>query len=346
MSRPHGATTRESRIFQVWLVGALLAWLVLFLAYTNVPFLLEHWYYPATMVVGAFVAGSTPEGGGAVSFPVLSIFLEIDRALARDFSMMIQSVGMTSASIYILTRKEVDARAFKPLLWWVPTAFVGFVVGMHTLQEIRVEVIQALFLSLIASFTIVYLFSRHRGTQTTYLARHLNDRLFTGAVVFSGGLCTSLFGTGADILLYTILVTHFTLKEKTATQMSVITMASLSVLGYAYRGLYEGALTHYQVQTWLCAVPVVLVMAPLGAHVLKKIKTEHMLRAIVVLNVAQLAYFNLRNPTLEKFCWSMGATAVLASIFFWGMSALAKRRAADVLAQPFRLPTETGHITD
>ena len=81
---------------------------MLFGLYNNVQFLVEHWYYPVTMVVGAFVAGSTPEGGGAVAFPVLSIFLNIDRVLARDFSMMIQSVGMTSASIFILTRRNTD----------------------------------------------------------------------------------------------------------------------------------------------------------------------------------------------------------------------------------------------
>lgn len=334
----------ESRVFRGWLVVVLLAWFVLFGLYSNLEFLLAHWYYPATMVVGAFVAGSTPEGGGAVAFPVLSVFLDIDRVLARDFGLMIQSVGMTSATIFILTRRNTDVRVFKPLLWWIPIAFLGFVVGMRSLQGIEVYVIQALFLSLIASFTLVYLFSNHRGVHPSYGARHLGDRLLTSAVAFVGGMFTSLFGTGVDILLYTLLVTHFTIKEKVATEMSVMMMAALSVLGYAYRGLYEGALTQYQVQTWLCAAPVVLVMAPLGAHVLKKINTEYMLRAVVVLNMAQLIYFNLKNPSLPKVYWSVGATVLLASVFFWGMAQIAKRRAEEILADPFHLPEDAGHI--
>ena len=331
----------ESRVFRVWLVVASVSWVVLFALYTNLEFLLAHWYYPATMVVGAFVAGSTPEGGGAVAFPVLNIFMNIDRTLARDFGMMIQSVGMTSASIFILTNRKTDRRVFRPLLWWIPIAFAGFVAGMLTLQGIDVIIIQALFLSLIASFTVAYLFSRHRGTQGKYAARHLKDRLFTSAVVFAGGMCTSLFGTGVDILLYTVLVTHFTIKEKLATEMSVIMMAVLSVIGFAYRGLYEGALTHFQVQTWLCAFPVVMVMAPLGAHVLKRIKTEYMLRAVMVLNIAQLVYFNLSNPSLEKFFWSTGCTVLLTSIFFFGMAELARRKAAEVLAEPLLTPVST-----
>ena len=327
----------ESRIFRIWLGVISLAWLILFALYDSIPFLLEHWYYPATMVVGAFVAGSTPMGGGAVAFPVLSVFLEIDRILARDFSMMIQSVGMTSASIYILTRKNADLRVFRPLLWWIPISFVGFVVGMLTLQQVDVYIIQALMLSLMASFTIVYLFSSHRGTRSVYTATKIKDRVITTTAVFVGGLCTSLFGTGVDVLLYTVLATHFTLKEKLATEMSVILMASLSVLGYAYRGLYENAVTQYQVQTWLCAAPVVLIMAPLGSHILKKINTEHMLRAIVALSLAQLGYFILKEPTVEKLYWSAGATILLSSLFFWGMSELAKRRASEVLAEPFHL---------
>ena len=89
----------NSRIFRIWFFGMLCLWAWLFWNFNSLEFLAEHWYYPAVMVLGAFVAGLTPEGGGAVAFPVLSVFFQIDRVLARDFSLMIQSVGMTSASV-------------------------------------------------------------------------------------------------------------------------------------------------------------------------------------------------------------------------------------------------------
>ena len=95
----------KSKIFTGWYALALCLWVALFAAFDSIPFLIAHWYYAAMMVAGAFVAGFTPEGGGAVAFPVLNVFLHVDRVLARDFSMMIQSVGMTSASIFILTEK-------------------------------------------------------------------------------------------------------------------------------------------------------------------------------------------------------------------------------------------------
>lgn len=317
-------------LFPLWLCVAGVTLLTLFHTYSSLSFLAAHWYYPATMVVGAFVAGATPEGGGAVAFPVLNIFLSVDRVLARDFSLMVQSIGMTSASLLILSRKDSRLADFRPLLWWVPVAFIGFILGMATLQGVRVPVIQALFLSLIAAFALVYLRSPHRGYADAVAGAKPRDHAVTVGVLLLGGLCASLFGTGADILLYTLLVTRFALKEKRATEMSIMLMASLSVLGYAWRGLVQGELTAFQVQTWLCAAPVVLLMAPLGSAVLRRIPHEWMLRGIVVLNLGQLAYFNLVRPTWEKTLWSFGFTVVLLLVFakLMGMVGAHRRRQA------------------
>lgn len=322
----------DSRLFRLWLAFAATALLALFWRFNDLAFLAAHWHYPATMVVGAFVAGSTPEGGGAVAFPVLSVFFQIDRVLARDFSLMVQSIGMTSASLYILTRRGTRLAEFAPLLWWVPVGFAGFVFGMATLQGLRVPVIQALFLSLITAFSVCYWLGRHRGVHLAVALRSAADRAWTVAVLLAGGLCASLFGTGADILIYTLLVTRFALQEKRATEMSIVLMASLSILGYAWRGAVQQELTLYQVQTWLCAAPVVLVMAPLGAAVLRRVPAEWMLRFVVLLNLAQLAYFNLRAPSLEKAAWSALFCALLFAAFGWLMLRLGRRAAAGAAA--------------
>ena len=41
----------------------------------------------------------TSEGGGAVAFPVMTLALGIKPAVARDFSLMIQSCGILSKMI-------------------------------------------------------------------------------------------------------------------------------------------------------------------------------------------------------------------------------------------------------
>lgn len=325
----------ESRIFRRWYVGMMILWAGLFATLNSVPFLLDHWHYPAIMVLGAFVAGLTPEGGGAVAFPVLSVFFDIDRSMARDFSLMIQSIGMTSASIWILSRKGARLAAYKPVLWFIPVSFAGFVFGMCTLQKIPVYIIQALFLSLILTFAMAYIAHNHRGSGPA-LPSLLSaaDRALLCFVLFAGGICASLFGTGADIVIYTLLVTRFRMDEKIATHQSIMLMAAISVLGYSYRFFWDQTITPYQIQTWLCAYPVVLFMAPFGSYILSKVNVEWMLRGVVLLNVLQMAYFNLKSPSWEKLAYSAGFSALLFIVFWATLAHMSRKTSAQALQSP------------
>ena len=306
----------KSRLFSLWFSLALLAWIALFTTFDSVVFLGSHWYYPAVMVLGAFVAGLTPQGGGAVAFPALNVFLHVDRILARDFSLMIQSVGMTSASIFILTRDETVLRDYKPLVTFVPVCAAGFLLGMLTLQSIPVYLIQALFLSLTATFVVTYYLHEHRGDQRRLVTGSRLDTGYLWITLFLGGMITSLFGTGADILLYTLLITHFRMQEKSATYVSIVLQAAMSLTGFGYRAFVDHGLSRYQIETWLCAFPVVLFMAPFGAYVLSRIHVNWMLIAIIALNVLQLLYFNIHAPSLAKTVASAMFCAAFAGIFY------------------------------
>lgn len=303
----------------------MLVWVLLFALLNSITFFLAHWHYPAIMVLGAFVAGLTPEGGGAVAFPVLSVFFDIKREMARDFSLMIQSIGMTSASIWILSRKGRRLANYAPVLWFAPIGFSGFVLGLALLQAIPVFIIQALFLSLILTFALAYISSKHRGDRSVLNVKNTADKLLLAGFLIIGGMCASLFGTGADIVLYTALVTHFRMDEKVATHMSIMVMAAISVFGYAYRLFWDGDISDYQIRTWLCAYPVVLFMAPFGSYILHKLKVEWMLRGVVALNIFQMAYFNLNRPSWEKLAWSGGASIVLFVIFWFSLARIARQ---------------------
>jgi len=305
----------KSRIFTTWYFSALGIWVLLFINFNSVGFWLAHWYYAAMMVAGAFVAGFTPEGGGAVAFPVLNVFLHVDRVLARDFSMMIQSVGMTSASIFILSHKDTVVKDYKPLLMFVPVCFVGFLIGMALLQHIHVYLIQSFFLCLSATFVIAYYFSSHRGSLTRLVVTSRRDRIYLAVILIAGGMISSLFGTGGDIIVYTLLVTHFSMTAKIATRMSIVLQASISILGYGYRVFIDHGLSNYQIKTWLCAYPIVLFMAPFGAYALSRLHVNWMLKTIILINIFQLIYFNCTDPSIEKLIASVIFAILLGSTF-------------------------------
>ena len=88
---------------------------------------IDNWEAGLTMVFGSFVAGSTPQGGGAVAFPVFTKALEVPAEVARSFSLAIQTVGMGAASAAILlNRRRVEKKA---VLFSLPFATAGFLLG-------------------------------------------------------------------------------------------------------------------------------------------------------------------------------------------------------------------------
>src|SRR5437868_3116552 len=89
------------RNWKIYCASFLGIWAVLVFALGLWPRLLEHWRMAVVMIFGSLVAGSTPMGGGTVAFPILVLVFGQAPANARNFGLMIQAVGMTSAMIFI-----------------------------------------------------------------------------------------------------------------------------------------------------------------------------------------------------------------------------------------------------
>ena len=98
----------RSLVFPVWLAIFYLIWFSIVIANDLGQTILDNWGIATAMAAGSYVAGSTPMGGGTVGFPVLVLWFEQSGAMGRDFAFAIQSIGMVSASIYILTRSPTS----------------------------------------------------------------------------------------------------------------------------------------------------------------------------------------------------------------------------------------------
>ncbi len=212
----------------------------------------DHWASALTMLFGSFVAGSTPQGGGAVAFPVFTKVLEVDAQVARSFSLCIQAVGMGSAATAIvLTRRVVEWRAVAATL---PAAIAGFFVGAFLLgrsdepfwpSRLPGAYVKVTFTLIVAAMAVVvYLGFRVHLLERLEAMPIAGARVLTALVVTGlvGGLASSLVGSGADVFLYLTVVVLVGVSPRVGVPTSVVVMAGVSVVGFLVMGILDGQL--------------------------------------------------------------------------------------------------------
>lgn len=213
----------------------------------------DQWVSSVTMVSGSFVAGSTPQGGGAVAFPVFTKVLDIDAEVARSFSLSIQAIGMGTASIAIIvTRRLVAWRAVSIVL---PAALAGFLLGAVLLgrsdepfwpSTLPGPYVKVTFTLLVAAMAVVV----YLGYRAQLLERLVRMPAISGRIVVAllitgliGGLLSWLVGSGADVTLYLTVVVLLGLSPRVGIPTSVVVMAGISVAGILLLGVVDGQLS-------------------------------------------------------------------------------------------------------
>lgn len=297
-------------VWFLWLGAFYSVWLWLILEQGQWAAALEHWPMALAMAVGSYAAGSTPMGGGTVGFPVLVLFFELPASLGRDFSFAIQAIGMTSASIFILARRQPLAGAL--LKGAMLGSFIGTPLGIFFLAPLVPELwIKLIFAVIWASFGCLHLWrideiAGHTGMTEFDEAWDFKLGLWLGAI--AGATITAATGVGIDMVLYAALVLVCRADLKIAIPTSVIIMAFNSVLGVATKVFLGAGLQPGVYENWLAAAPVVALGAPLGAFIVAKIGRRRTLLVVAALCVGQFIW------TLFSEQRMLGAPGILVSI--------------------------------
>jgi uncharacterized membrane protein YfcA len=301
--------------FLVWLALFYLAWLTLVISGGHLQTVLGHWPIAVAMLGGSYVAGSTPMGGGTVGFPVLVMVMDLPATLGRDFSFAVQSVGMTSASIYILSRRQ-------PIEWpmlraALVGALIGTPLGIVYLAPLASDLaIKLLFATLLCSFGLLHL--RRINEITGYHGITPTDLAFDNKAGFLVGLLASMTvasitGVGIDMMIYMVLVLLCHADLKIAIPTSVILMAFTSLVGLSVK-LLTGSVQPGTFENWLAAAPVVAIGAPLGALVINWIGRRATLLFVSLLCVGQFIW-TLVHERGALTSWSLAASILGVLLF-------------------------------
>lgn len=264
-------------------------WLTYMLMHNGFALYKDHWAAPLTMVFGSFIAGATSEGGGAVAFPVFTLLLKLPPPVARNFSFAIQSIGMTSASLLIISLKiPVDWRAIRTVtLGGIPGLLLG---AFFVAPLISGPMTKLFFVSLWLSFAFaLYLANRRTGRAVTTGLPPLSPADLGRVLAFGfiGGIITSIFGDGINIFTFCLFTLYYSTSEKVATPTSVIIMTIHTIIGFL---LHVFILRDFQQTTgqyWLCALPVAILMAPFGAFIINFLTRKAIANFLYITTVVQ-----------------------------------------------------------
>ncbi|MCA9125485.1 MAG: sulfite exporter TauE/SafE family protein [Planctomycetales bacterium] len=288
---------RRSRLFWYWLIAFYGCWISLVFFLNLWPVVQAHWPIALSMAFGSYIAGSTPMGGGTVGFPVLVLFFGLPGSLGRNFALAVQSIGMVSASIYIVSKgRPVEWRILRPTM-------VGSLVGTPAGAIFIAPLIPDLWVKLVfavvwCSFGIMHIFKLNelieaRGENERFTRWCLPIGFFTG---LAGGIVSSITGVGIDMMLYATLVLLFQADLKISIPTSVIIMAFTSLLGIATNWLLAQLQPNRYIidpevfGNWIAAAPVVAVGAPFGAYVVELISRRPTLILVSLLCVVQFVW--------------------------------------------------------
>ena len=287
---PSVSRWRPLRLWMAFLLLFYAIWIAL-LAHTGLSTALANWPVALTMAFGSFVAGATPMGGGTVAFPVLVLGFGQPPELGRDFSFAVQSIGMVSASLFILCRRQ-------PIEWPMLRAAVlgstlGTPLGILWLAPLVPSLwIKLCFAVLWASFGLLHLrrsreLAAAHGPLPNWPRFDHRAGFLIGLV--GGASVVSVTGVGIDMLIYMVLVLLRQADLRIAIPTSVLLMAYNSLLGVLLK-LAIGDLQPAVHGAWLAAAPVVALGAPLGAYAVHRIGRRWTLLAVALLCLLQFGW--------------------------------------------------------
>ncbi|GAB3938869.1 sulfite exporter TauE/SafE family protein [Larkinella terrae] len=322
-------TRRIPVLYFLFMFCVLSTWLWYISSLDEIGFLARRWAAALTMIFGSFIAGSSPEGSAAISYPVFTLLLKIPPPVARNFSFAIQSIGMTSASLLILgLRVRVD---WNYIRYVTIGGVFGLIFGTYYVVPLISPVLAKLFfVSLWLSFGITLWRENRKPSRFVFDAipdfqRSDQVRLALFGVV--GGIISSIFGTGINIFTFCLVTIYYRLNEKVATPSSVIIMTIETLLGFFLHAQILRDFSQESFELWLTCIPVVVFFAPLGAFVITKLPRTVIARILyVILFVQFIGAMVVIRPTATQ--WLLSLTTLGAGLGLFAYIARLTRRPA------------------
>ena len=311
LTPPSPNPPQNLRNWKIYCGTFLVIWAVLVFGFGLWAPVLAHWRMSMVMILGSLVAGSTPMGGGTVAFPILVMVFGQAPANARNFGLIIQALGMTSAMIFMIGRRV--PLPFRLLAGSSAGSVLGFLAGTFLIgPQLPAGLVKLLFSCLWMSFGLLTL---AKNTEICSLkGKAPRDAIGVGfAAGLIGGTVAAMIGVGVEFAIYAVMVLIFRSDLKIAIPTAVAAAALASIVG---AGLHISLrdVDHEAFYNWMAAGPIVIFGAPTGTwlvSILPRVKVLYFVSALCIFQFGWTLWTTAHTATEWTFTAAAMAVAVI-----------------------------------
>uniref|UniRef100_A0A0M3I7H6 Membrane transporter protein n=1 Tax=Ascaris lumbricoides TaxID=6252 RepID=A0A0M3I7H6_ASCLU len=275
----------------------------------------ERYIMPLVMIFGGTIGGMTTEGGGAVAFPVMTLALHINPTVARDFSMMIQSCGLSAASFTIFFMSIIVE--WHSIIFSTMGGIFGVISGIEIIDPLMTPAQKKMaFVSVFLSFALALFLLNIEKKRITFDRIQKFNIAKAGILIangFIGGIFTGVAGSGIDVYSFSILTLLFRINEKVATPTSVVLMAANSIVGFFWRAKMQNEISQETWEYFIPSVIVVVTFAPLGSLLASHF---HRLTLATLIYILEIVAFISALLIVKPSIWLLFASLLLITISF------------------------------
>ena len=290
----------------------------------------------------------TSEGGGAVAFPVMTLAFNIKPAVARDFSLMIQSCGMTAAAFTIFwMRVQLE---WHSIIFCSFGGLIGMAIGLEFIDPNLTPPQKKMgFVCVWFAFAFaLFLLNRYQKRKTykvipDFRVWKMAVLLLTG---FIGGIFSAIAGSGVDICSFSILTLLFRVSEKTATPTSVVLMAGNTVVGFYWRQVIQQAVSADAYYYLAVCVPIVVLGAPLGSVIGSHFHRQVLAGLIYLLDTVALVSAYAIVPLTKALIGASVGIIVFGFVFFGLIAYAGQKLMEGIEEEKEQLPQTQIHPAD
>eukprot|EP01125_Pyxidicula_operculata_P000642 TRINITY_DN10637_c0_g1_i1.p1 TRINITY_DN10637_c0_g1~~TRINITY_DN10637_c0_g1_i1.p1 ORF type:complete len:343 (-),score=19.46 TRINITY_DN10637_c0_g1_i1:14-1042(-) len=300
----------EGKLISYWFgiafdVAGILMWVSLFTTFLTQDEINEFWFMPLVGLCGATVAMSTPAGGGAFYFPVLTA-IQFPSHEVVAFNLAIQTIGMGVFGTASWLRKSRESLSFGIIGICTISGWTGSLLSIFLpVSNLYIRIIFLGF-SIVLLGYVVYLIKMEKtkgdmGAVIEYSPKNVTLIIITG---FIGGIAVGYIGVGIGMFVFALMIAYFKTESRKAIGTSVVVMGFSALVPCLFHIMY---IQDTPITMWLMTIGGTIVGARLGVLINKLFGRRRMMIMFSILLAIEivrtpveltLKYFVFTNQTL------------------------------------------------